>query len=121
MGLGRSAARRAIGLPITLVVSLLLPPLEHNHGPHPASVVSQVAEHCTASGTTFHLHPAQTRTAPDCPACAAGPPASGVLAGAPTPAVSGDVDGLVPSPGRLASWWCGCRHPARAPPPSLLV
>ena len=117
MGLGRSFFGRALSVPVgVLVAALLAPPLLHNHGPHPASVVSHLTHACTAGSDTPHLHPAQTSPAPQCPACAAGPAAPGIQVhaalelgarrAAPVPA---------PAPRRCSSW-VAFRRGARAPP-----
>ncbi len=121
MGLGRSFFGRALSVPVVvLVAALLAPPLVHNHGAHPASLVSHVAHECTAGSDAPHLHPAQTSPAPQCPACAAGPAAPGIQVH-----VSLELDlrraAPVPAPAtQHCSSWVLCRRVARAPPISSL-
>ena len=121
MGLGRSFYRRALCAPVgVLVVALLAPPPTHNHGAHPARFVSYLAHRCSADGRAPHLHPARTLPAPRCPACAAGPAASGTPAHAP---VEADADGCARVPAvtsRVCAPWAGPGCVARAPPRFLL-
>jgi len=58
---------------LALAVCLIAPPLAHNHGSQPTLITTITGQPCSSSGDNGHLHPATARSAPACPACAAGP------------------------------------------------
>ncbi len=117
MGLGRNFSRRALAVPAVLLAAFLVcPPPFHNHGAEASLAQSWIAARCTATGGSFHFHPARTRLAPDCPACAAGPPASGIPTHVPTLEAFVPVARVVASPAVPVASWEECRSGARAPP-----
>ena len=64
------AGRQAV---LALAVCLIAPPLAHNHSGQHAPITTITGQPCLSSGDNGHLHPATARSAPACPACAAGP------------------------------------------------
>ncbi len=105
---------------LAVALCLIAPPLAHNHDGERTPVSAIAGQPCSSGGDSGHLHPASLKSAPACPACAAGPSASSTLAagveiGPTTPGVP--LAGLTTRPGPGAR-----RAPARSrAPPCLLA
>lgn len=120
MGSSLSFPRRVVGVvAAAIAVSLLTPPLPHNHGENPAAYLSHLACPCSSSAETPHLHAGETHPAPSCPACAVGPLSFGVPAHAPVAVAHAATDLVTPAPALLRPAWGRPLSLARDPPRPL--